>query len=276
VILERLCRLLLPLSGLLATGLGALAFIQKDEARFRVAFLFGLLALALLATRRWWCVSPAPVGTSVPPATTPSASATQPTASRPRILLLNASLAGHEGNSARLLALLAPRLAPHAVLTHATLAGPQATTFAALAPALNAADAYVFATGTHWDSWSSPLQKFLEDATPAEATRLWLGKPVAVLVTEHSSGGKGVLSRLQGVLVTLGCTLPPLSGLVLSHAAQLARLHAPAGPAADDLWRPADLDIVAHNLLAAAQSARPTYRSWPVDRTAFAQPWLSP
>lgn len=195
-------------------------------------------------------------------------------APRPRILLLNASLAGPTGNSARLLSLLAPHFAHHADLDHAALAGPAAVTFAGLEPTLRSADAFVFATGTHWDSWSSPLQKFLEDATPAEATTLWLGKPAAVLVTEHSTGGKGVLSRLQGVLLTLGCALPPLSGLVLSHAAQLARQNTPAGSAADDLWQPADLDIIAHNLLAAAFAPRPAFRSWPVDRTDYTKPWL--
>ncbi|AKC81735.1 hypothetical protein IMCC26134_01195 [Verrucomicrobia bacterium IMCC26134] len=193
---------------------------------------------------------------------------------RPRILLLNASLAGPAGNSSRLLAMLAPRLAAQASLDRAALAGPCAATFASLEPNLHAADAFVFATGTHWDSWSSPLQKFLEDATPAEATSLWLGKPAAVLVTEHSTGGKGVLSRLQGVLLTLGCALPPFTGLVLSHAAQLARQHAPAGGAADDLWRPADLELVAHNLLAATLAPRPAYRAWPVDRADFHRPWL--
>ncbi|MEY4488974.1 MAG: hypothetical protein RIQ79_1482 [Verrucomicrobiota bacterium] len=212
---------------------------------------------------------------SPPEPTRASMSTTPPLPSRrPRILLLNASLAGPGGNSARLLALLAPRLAAQADLDHAALAGPAAVTFASLEPNLHAADAFVFATGTHWDSWSSPLQKFLEDATPAEATSLWLGKPAAVLVTEHSTGGKGVLSRLQGVLLTLGCAIPPFTGLVLSHAAQLARQHASSGGAADDFWRPDDLELVAHNLLAATLAPRPAYRSWPVDRSDFTKPWL--
>jgi chromate reductase len=171
--------------------------------------------------------------------------------------------------------LLAPRLAPHAELTHAALAGPAAATFATLEPALCAADALVFATGTHWDSWSSPLQKFLEDATPAEAGPLWLGKPAAVLVTEHSVGGKAVLSRLQGVLLTLGCSLPPLSGLVLSQAVQLARRHTPDPALADDFWSPDDLDVIAHNLLTAARQPRPAWRAWPVDRQHFSRPWLT-
>ena len=193
-------------------------------------------------------------------------------ATRPCILLLNASLAGPEGNSARLLARVEARLAPHAILPGAMLAGPGAQTFSGLESLLRRADAFVFATGTHWDTWSSPLQKFLEDATPAEATGLWLGKPAAVLVSEHSTGGKGVLSRLQGVLVTLGCSIPPLSGLVLAKSARLAARA--AAEDAEDFWCAEDLDVVADNLLAAARQPRVTWRTWPVDRTDYARPWF--
>jgi chromate reductase len=256
--------------------LGAALLVGGILGRALPAAVIGLAHLALglaLLLRRPAAKSPESVPLSSSSA--PTAAALPPNAApRPRILLLNASLAGPNGNSARLLALLAPRLAPHADLHHAALAGPDALTFAVLEPALRSADAFVFATGTHWDSWSSPLQTFLEDATPAEATALWLGKPAAVLVTEHSTGGKGVLSRLQGVLLTLGCALPPLTGLVLSQAAQLARQNTPAGGAADDLWQPADLDIIAHNLLAATLAPRPAYRAWMVDRTDYAKPWL--
>ena len=191
---------------------------------------------------------------------------------RPRILLLNASLAGDTGNTAVLLAEIRAHLAPHADLSAATLAAP-ASDFASLRPQLAAADAFVIGTGTHWDSWSSLLQKFPEDATPAEGTTLWLGKPAAVLVSEHSTGGKSILSRLQGVLVTLGCTIPPMSGLVLSRAALLAAEHAPDDTATRDLWCREDLSVIAHNLLEAAQGTR-NWRVWPVDRTDFAARWL--
>jgi chromate reductase len=270
-IVRRLCLLLQLLTVVLAPVLAGLALIQRDEGKLRFAAVCAALAVVIFLTRRFW-------RETTTTAAAPDAAAALPApaapARRPRIFLLNASLAGLTGNSARLLALLTPRLTAQADLEHAALAGPAAATFASLTPALEAADAFVFVTGTHWDSWSSPLQKFLEDATPAEATALWLGKPAAVLVTEHSTGGKGVLSRLQGVLITLGCTVPPLSGLVLSHTAQLARKNAPAGGAADDLWCPDDLDVVAHNLLAAASAPRPAYRAWPVDRTDYAKPWL--
>ena len=194
-----------------------------------------------------------------------------PTASRPRLLLLNASLAGDAGNTAVLLAEAQALLAPHAEVTLVALAADNAPDFAALRSQLEAADGFLFGTGTHWDSWSSVLQKFLEDATPAEGTALWLGKPAAIIVSEHSTGGKGVLSRLQGVLVTLGCLLPPMSGLVLSRAALIATQHDPK--AAVDFWCRNDLAIVCHNLVEAAASTR-RWRTWPVDRADFSARWL--
>lgn len=194
-------------------------------------------------------------------------------ADRPHLLLLNAGLAGKSGNTAELMAKAHRLLARRATVERVTLALKEGPDFATLAPVLAKADGFVFGTGTHWDSWSSVLQKFLEDATPAEGTKLWLGKPAAVVVTEHSVGGKGVLSRLQGALVTLGCVIPPQSGFVLSRAATLAAKQ--DAMAARDFWCVDDLNIICHNLIEAAQTARrPRWRTWPVDRKDFAARWL--
>jgi NAD(P)H-dependent FMN reductase len=217
---------------------------------------------------------------------------------RPHLLLLNASLAGDTGNTAVLLAraglLLSRRatvesltLAPRtdATLSNLSVLNARLRAGTGLSPQLHAAleraDGFIIGTGTHWDSWSSVLQKFLEDATATEASKLWLGKPAAVVVSEHSTGGKGVLSRLQGVLVTLGCSIPPMSGLVLSRAALLATQHAPDPATTRDFWCADDLRVVCHNLaeaarvtLPAAQPAHPRWRAWSVDRRDFAARWL--
>lgn len=190
--------------------------------------------------------------------------------SRPRLLLLNAALAGDAGNTAVFIAEARALLAPHAEVAVVTLANVGAD-FTALRPQLEAADGFLFGTGTHWDSWSSVLQKFLEDATPAEGTSLWLGKPAAIVVSEHSVGGKSVLSRFQGVLVTLGCLLPPMSGLVLSRAALIAAHHDPG--AAADFWCRDDLTVVCHNLAEAAAGTH-QWKTWPVDREGFADRWV--
>lgn len=203
---------------------------------------------------------------------------------RPRLLLLNGALAGNRGNTAAVLAAARRRLGRQAdvaslVLAEAFAASPAVGSGSnrdhlppAIADALARADGFLFGTGTHWDSWSSVLQRFLEAATPLEGTATWLGKPAAVVVTEHSVGGKAVLSRLQGVLVTLGCSLPPMSGLVLSRAALLAATQDPA--AARDFWSRSDLGVVCHNLLTATRVRAQPWKAWPVDRADFRARWL--
>jgi len=211
-------------------------------------------------------------------------------ARRPHLLLINASLAGDAGNTAVLLnrarRLLARRATVEIITLSAQNSPPRpvpisqlSTLNPQLVAALARANGLLIGTGTHWDSSSSVLQKFLEDATATEATKLWLGKPAAVVVSEHSTGGKGVLSRLQGVLVTLGCSIPPMSGLVLSRAAIIAGRHDPS--AARDFWCEDDLRVICQNLaeaarvsLPSAKPARPRWRRWPVDRQDFAARWL--
>lgn len=190
---------------------------------------------------------------------------------RPRLLVINASLKGDAGNTAVFLAEVREYLAPVADVCSVTLSAADSPDFTSLLPALAAADGFLFGTGTHWDSWSSVLQTFLENATPAEGTAVWLGKPAAVVVSEHSAGGKAVLSRLQGVLVTLGCILPPMSGLVLSRAALIAVDH--DAKAARDFWCRDDLAVVCHNLVEAATGTQ-RWKTWPVDRTDFNARWV--
>ena len=195
----------------------------------------------------------------------------------PRILILNTALSGDAGSTAVALARVRKILARagQAEVRVGTLLGGKekgvVKSFTDVRSELAWAEGFVFGTGTHWDSWSSVLQKFFEDATEAEGTKVWLGKPVACVVTEHSVGGNGVLSRLQGVLVTLGCLIPPMSGVVLSKVAQIAVRHEPE--AARDFWGAEDLKIVAHNLVEAVNGTR-KWKAWAVDREEFSARWM--
>jgi NADPH-dependent FMN reductase len=189
---------------------------------------------------------------------------------KPTLLLVNASLAGRTGNTEMLLERLTLAVGSRANVKTICLA--DGLRFSMVRRHLAAADAVVFGTGTHWDGWSSVLQRFLEEATEAEGTRLWLGKPAGCVVSEHSVGGKGVLSRLQGVLLTLGCLLPPMSGLLISRAAVLAAAADPLS--ARDFWCPEDLEVIAHNMIEAA-NGRHRWKTWPVDRKDFAGRWMS-
>ncbi len=187
-----------------------------------------------------------------------------------RVVALNGGLGGPGGNTAELVVAMTRALeargAAVEIVHLATLDRHEE-----LAARLRAASGLVVATGTYWDSWSSAMQSFFEVMTPTEGTDVWLGKPAATLVTMHSVGGKEVLSRLQGVLCTLGASIPPMSGLALSLASLEAHRESDH---ADDFWSLEDLDVIAHNLTTAMRGRR-DYRSWTVDRANPARKWLS-
>ncbi len=199
---------------------------------------------------------------------------------KPRIVVLNGSLGGKSGNTGTVLALLVQELAPRADVEEVTLS--ESYQLAHVLDQIGKSQGLVIATGTYWDSWGSPLQRFLEESTDHEATDTWLGKPVATLVTMHSVGGKEVLSRLQGVLSTLGCLIPPMSGLTYSLANHLA-LKGDRSPFHDDLWQLPDLKVIASNLLMAidhygnrpGSSQLPPWTSWPVDSGDPRRKWFS-
>ena len=136
--------------------------------------------------------------------------------------------------------------------------------------AMDKADGFLFTTGTYWDSWGSPLQKFLETITDFEATPVLFAKPCAVVVTMHSVGGKEVLSRLQGVLNTMGLLIPPMSGLVYALATHIA--FKSAEDFAADFWSKDDLQVIMHNLISAADKQM-NFKTWPVDKKDPARVW---
>ncbi len=191
-----------------------------------------------------------------------------------RCLVINGSHRGSAGNSAQLIS--AWTVLP-VEFEYQILNLVDSTNWQQIEPLLEWAEAMVVVSGTYWDSWGWPLQRFLESATLSEGTDLWLGKPVAVLITMHSVGGKGVLSRLQGVLNTLGAMIPPMCGIVISAVGQVA-LKVADPELANDIWRTSDLSIVAANLQCAAVRNRINstlpFQTWDVDRTGFENVWL--
>jgi len=202
-----------------------------------------------------------------------------------RVCVLDGSLGAPEGNTSRVLDALERELRAAGASAIRRLALREAFEQAAggafekLRAEIAASDALVLATGTYWDGWGSPLQRFFETMTPLEGRSEWLGKPAATVVTMHSVGGKGVLSRLQGVLCTLGLLIPPMSGVVVSLAARLAVQADPEAPGgrefAEDFWTEGDFSIVAHNLVEAARGGR-DFRAWGVDRKDPARIWFLP
>lgn len=196
---------------------------------------------------------------------------------RPHLLIINGSLGGETGNTAQVIARMKEEFTARAEIEVLTLV--LKPSIEDIEKKLLVADGFVFATGTYWDSWGSPLQSFFENATSFEAGDVWLGKPAAALMTMHSVGGKEVLSRLQGVLSTLGVLIPPMSGLAYSLTGHLA-LQGPKSDFQNDIWQLDDLRVVASNLLLAcemradAKTKNLAFQPWPVDSSDPYRRWL--
>lgn len=185
------------------------------------------------------------------------------------ILIINGSLGGALGNTASLLTTATKYITEHSgqyEIIH--LENSEID----LKSKLTWADGFIFSSGTYWDSWGSPLQRFLEASTEFEASDLFLGKAAGVIITMHSVGGKGVLSRLQGVLSTMGLTIPPMSGLVYSLTNHLARQENQSD-FSDDFWSLDDIEIVIHNLMTTVKRKH-DFKAWPVDHKDPKRRWL--
>ena len=188
-----------------------------------------------------------------------------------KILILNGSLGGASGNTSVLIKAASEFIQKNNIeceVIHLE------TNKDNLKDKLAKADAFLFTSGTYWDSWGSPMQKFLEDSTQYEASDIFLFKPAAVMITMHSVGGKGVLSRLQGVLNTLGLAIPPMSGLVYSLSAHLAmNAENEDNNFNDDFWSLEDIEVVIHNLITASKHKH-DFKAWPVDHKDPKRRWL--
>ena len=182
-----------------------------------------------------------------------------------RLLLLNGSLRGAEGNTAALL-----RRACHALdsgwQTDTLCLADYAGSVETLAERLFAADAFLIGSGVYWGSCGSPLQRFLEVMTSYELSPCFLGKPAGAVISADSIGGLDVAQRLLGAFSLLGCIVPPLSTVVVSRAACAASELAPEANA--DVWQVTDLDVVVQNLLLACSFRTLPWRTWPVRELA--------
>lgn len=191
-----------------------------------------------------------------------------------KILILNGSLGGSAGNTDFLIEHIQNKIKTYKASTEVVQLKElleKKISLADLKTKIEKADGFIFTSGTYWDSWGSPMQYFLEASTEFEGTHLFLGKPAAVMITMHSVGGKGVLSRLQGVLNTIGMMIPPMTGIVYSLAGKLA-LETESS-FADDFWGLEDLDAIAHNLMTCLNNEH-AYKPWAVDRDDPKRVWV--
>lgn len=182
------------------------------------------------------------------------------------ILIINGSLRGEKGNSYALAThaetLITAR--PGVTVEMLTLAHPQATV-ESVYERLCRCDGFLVISGVYWNSWSSPLQRFLEVATAFELSPAFWGKPVACAISMDSVGGSEVAARLHAAFSGLGCWSPPCATLVVSRVGQEAIAVSQGKPddPNEDVWRPDDLGVVISNLVTAAAKDRSGWQPWP-------------
>lgn len=189
-----------------------------------------------------------------------------------KILIINGSANGQLGQSAAISHAIIDQLSNNIEFRHLVLRDQQEMSI--WKDQLAWAEGFIFITGTYWDSWGSPLQFFLEQTTEWEVSKLWLGKPAGVIVTMHSVGGKAILSRLQGVLNTLGMIIPPLCGLVYSLNTHLIDKESDHY---DDFWHLEEIPLIVNNVAKQIEinhQVKIEWQTWDVDRADVKRPWL--
>jgi hypothetical protein len=165
--------------------------------------------------------------------------------------IINGSIGGRTGNTFNLIKKLKktihkidPEIKVHIIHLHPNFNWPH------VRKCIRTSNAFVFCTGTYWQSWGSPLQHLFEKMTEIEGKKHLLGKPAGAIVTMHSVGGQEVTSRIQGVLCSLGCVLPPFSGFAYSyadHVAHRSRYH--GKKLMDDVWHIEDTYSLIFNII---------------------------
>lgn len=194
-----------------------------------------------------------------------------------KVLIINGSLGGEKGNTGKFIETLSSVLSAKNMqlevihLSHFFKSNESDLT--TIKQLMETHDGFVFTTGTYWDSWGSPLQRFFETITPLENDPCMVGKPALACVTMHSVGGKSVLSRLLGVLNTYGILIPPYGSFCYSMVNQELLKHSPTHEFRDDLWSLDDLEIIAENF-SRALDMKIRFEPWPVDRKDPKRIWF--
>ena len=144
--------------------------------------------------------------------------------------------------------------------------------------AIERADGLIIGSGTYWGSAGTTLQRFVEEATPTEGTATWLGKPAAIIVSEHSSGGQQVLATLMLALSNFGCVLPPQAGMVYSRLAQTLKnaVKYEGVEWGQDVWGIEDIASICDTIISYARHRVRGVTSWIVNRddTTLHRRWV--
>jgi chromate reductase len=183
---------------------------------------------------------------------------------RKKKLIINGSLRGNAGNSGAITRRAESFIKSQDALPCIVTLSEPMENIGKVKDLLLDHDGFLIVSGTYWNSWGSPLQRFIEVVTPLENTPVFFGKPVSCVVSMDSVGGIEVAARIHCVFSQFGCWTPPCSTLVLSRVGQEA-VEATKGEEEDpneDVWRLDDIEIVLRNLIASTRMDG-QWEKWP-------------
>lgn len=190
----------------------------------------------------------------------------------PKILIINGSIRGKQGNSWSLCKTAEMFLTEKLSVVSAVinLSEPKHSIQEVYNQLLES-DGFLIVTGAYWNNWGSPLQRFIEIITTFENSPALFGKPVACAVSVDSVGGADVAARLHAVFSGLGCWSPPCATLVVSRVGQeaVAASKGTENDPNDDVWRVDDMEIVLQNLVTASGMKGIPWKSWPFSKLNF-------
>jgi multimeric flavodoxin WrbA len=180
-----------------------------------------------------------------------------------KISIINGSLGGRSGNTGHLInkiRKILQKIDPSIKVCVLNLS--PSFDWLRIRKGIRSSDGLLFCSGTYWDSWGSPMQQLFEKMTQIEGKKHLVGKPVSVIVTMHSVGGKEIVSRMQGVLCSMGCMIPPFTGFAYSYSDHIAHKSRVTGKKLlDDVWHINDLNALLGNLVEAVKKTN-NWKVW--------------
>lgn len=192
------------------------------------------------------------------------------------ILIVNGSIRGTTGNSGKIIkkAVTLITREKDTTSTVLTLTEPLPD-ISSVKNLVKKADGFLIISGTYWNSWGSPLQRFIEVMSVFENTNVFFGKPVACVVSMDSVGGMEVAGRLHSVFSGFGCWSPPCSTVVISRIGQEV-VKSTSGNKNDpneDVWRLDDINVLVKNLMHSTR-LNGKWEHWPNDELKIKNgPW---
>ena len=184
-----------------------------------------------------------------------------------KILIINTSIRGQEGNSYQIALIAKNYIEKHKIsdVEIYDLTNPKAT-INEVYNLIEKSDAFLIISGTYWNNIGSTLQRFIEVCTPFENSDAFFGKPISTIISMDSVGGIEVANKIISAFSGFGCWTPPCSTVVISRLGKEAVQQTKdyEDDPNEDVWRLDDIEILIDNLIVASKIDKKNWKVWPV------------